>query len=247
MDMNKNFDAFDNYFMKFDIDNEHNIYKYHHSYRVMSECENIAKSLFFDEESINLAALIGLLHDIGRFYQTDKYATFSDSNSLDHAQLGAKILFEDNLIKEFDVNKEDYDIIEASIVNHNKLTVDNSIKDDALVFSNIVRDADKLDIIYAFTNKKLELKEDDKEINKTVKETFYKRKLIDNNLCLSLNDQVIKILSYIFDLNFDYSYKKILESKYLDIVYKNLKNKKIFKEYFDEIKKYLKKKVKEEC
>ena len=73
MDMNKNFDAFDNYFMKFDIDNEHNIYKYHHSYRVMSECENIAKSLFFDEESINLAALIGLPPvAITKFFPTTK-------------------------------------------------------------------------------------------------------------------------------------------------------------------------------
>ena len=41
----------------------------------------------------------GLLHDIGRFEQLKRYQSFIDSQTIDHANLGVTILFDDNLIE----------------------------------------------------------------------------------------------------------------------------------------------------
>jgi len=246
MDMDKNYDAFDDYAMKFNLEEDSNRYKYNHSYRVMKECENICKSLYLDEEDVYIAGLIGLLHDIARFYQWDNFKTFNDGKYFDHGDYAVKILFEENLIKEFDVEEEYYDIIKTAIKNHNKKEIDKTIDDESLIFfSKIVRDADKLDIFYAISSPNLlRFEESDDEISEEVKKDFFNHKLIDNNLCKTNNDKIIRTLSFIYDLNFDYSYKKILESKYLDLYYKNLKHKKIFKEYIDEAKIYLKERVK---
>jgi len=36
--------------------------------------------------------IIGLLHDYGRFIQWKKYKTFTDIDSIDHADLGVNLL-----------------------------------------------------------------------------------------------------------------------------------------------------------
>ena len=52
-----------------------------HTYGVMERSEYIAKELKLNEEEIQLAKLIALLHDIGRFEQARKYNTFVDKIS----------------------------------------------------------------------------------------------------------------------------------------------------------------------
>lgn len=47
--------------------------KYAHSLRVAALSERIAQSLSMEKEDIDLAWLIGILHDIGRFEQLRRY------------------------------------------------------------------------------------------------------------------------------------------------------------------------------
>ena len=42
-----------------------------------------------------------MLHDIARFEQVKRYHTFVDRNSVNHGELGVKILFEEGLIRNF--------------------------------------------------------------------------------------------------------------------------------------------------
>ena len=65
---------------------------------------------------MELAELIGLLHDIGRFEQIKRYNTFIDKNSINHGQLGVKILFDDNQIRRFIKDSKYDDIIDGLIV-----------------------------------------------------------------------------------------------------------------------------------
>src|SRR5574344_2333905 len=109
MEMDNNFIRFDNYFFNFNLNEPMMVYKYKHSYRVMKECEEISKYLHLDEEDTYISGVIGLLHDIGRFYQWENFKTFKDNKYFYHADYGVKILFEDNLIKEYDVDREEYD------------------------------------------------------------------------------------------------------------------------------------------
>ena len=78
IDIEKARKEFDNYTKNYDLDNENLNKKYYHTYRVMGICKAIAKSLKLSDEEINLAKIIGLLHDIARFEQYTKYRTFAD-------------------------------------------------------------------------------------------------------------------------------------------------------------------------
>ena len=95
-----------------------------------------------------MARLIALLHDIGRFEQSkmssDVY-DIADATFFDHAQYGVKILFEDNLIRNF-IDDNSYDnIIYKAILNHNRLEIEEGLNEKELLHAKIIRDADKID------------------------------------------------------------------------------------------------------
>ena len=206
--MNENFDAFDEYAMQFDFEEENIRRKYEHSYRVMRESDAIVYSLGLEEDDSYLACLIGLLHDIGRFTQFRDYHTYSDRKSIDHAKLGAEILFDDGIIKKFKLDKKDYDLVRTAIENHGVYKLnEKGLDEKTLLHSKIIRDADKIDILYQFSNSKiikLEEEENDK-VSEKVKATFLKHESIDKNDVKNNNDGSLMKIAIIFDLNFDYS------------------------------------------
>ena len=119
-----------------------------HTYRVADNCEKIAMSLNMADEDVEFAWLSGMLHDIGRFEQVKRYNTFIDSESVDHAEFGADLLFEgERLITEYVDFREWDSQLETVIRQHNKYRMDESISGKTLVFCNILRDADKVDIL----------------------------------------------------------------------------------------------------
>lgn len=239
--MEENFDVFDEYAMKYNMNENMIAYKYNHSYRVVHQAEEICRSLNTDTEERDLASFIALTHDIARFEQWTKFETFKDEKSFDHGQEAVKILFEDGMINKFNVKKSDYDVIKKAIYNHNKYAIEDGLNQRELLHAKIIRDADKLDILYAFsTNRLLELKEDDNEVSEEVKEEFFLHKPITRKYVKSKNDRTIMLMSMVFDLYFDYSKLRVKNEKYIEKMYEYLKHKKIYKEYVDEIKKYLK-------
>ena len=94
--------------------------KISHIERVSQKAKQLAENLRLNEEDVKLAELIGILHDIGRFEQIRIYNTFMDKDSVNHAEYGVKVLFEDGLIRRF-IAEDTYDnIIKKAILNHNK-------------------------------------------------------------------------------------------------------------------------------
>lgn len=89
---------------------------------------------------------IGMLHDIGRFEQVTRYGTYIDAQSIDHAQFGADLLFQEDLIKKFDEDVSRYDLIELAIRCHNRYRLPENLTERELLFCQIIRDADKVDI-----------------------------------------------------------------------------------------------------
>ena len=51
-------------------------------------------------EDTDLARLIALLHDIGRFEQLKRYDSF-EPGTMDHAAYGVKVLFDEGMIRRF--------------------------------------------------------------------------------------------------------------------------------------------------
>ena len=118
--------------------------KVKHSLRVMENAKRIAKTLELSEEDINLATLIGVLHDIGRFEQQKRANTYSDTKSgIDHGDLGAEILIKEREIEKYVVDTKYYPIIEKAVRNHNKYKIEEGLTDREKLFCFIARDADK--------------------------------------------------------------------------------------------------------
>ncbi len=120
-----------------------------HTFRVASLCGRIAGSLGITGEDADLAWFLGLLHDIGRFEQVRRYGTFFDRDSVDHAELGADILFREGLIGQFPregLPADWRELSETAVRMHNKLALPENMEERTRCFSEILRDADKVDI-----------------------------------------------------------------------------------------------------
>ena len=231
--------SFDEYVKSFDMNNYDIKYKYNHSYRVMNLSNMIARSLKLSSEDIKLATAIGLLHDIGRFEQIELFNSYSDKN-IDHADLGAKILFEDNLIEKFKIDKKYYDVINFSIRNHNKLSIESNLDSSIITQAKLIRDADKLDILEAFViYKDYKLKESKDEISEDVKKDFYNRVSVNGKNLKNLNDHIILFLAFVFDINFRPSLEYIKNKKLIEKLYNSVENKDIFEPYFKYVFEYL--------
>lgn len=141
-------EVFNEYVKNFNPEDGRIKLKIEHILRVANYSKQIATNLKLNEEQIQLAELIGIFHDIGRFKQVEKYHTFSDRDSgVNHAEYSIKVLYEDNLIEKFKVDDKYNHIIKKAVLNHNKSEIETGLNEDELLFAKIIRDADKLDII----------------------------------------------------------------------------------------------------
>lgn len=241
--MEKNYDAFNEYAMTFDMNIEMIKYKFNHSYRVVHQAEMIAHDENLSEEDMYLASLIALLHDYARFEQWSKYETFNDAKSFDHGDYAAKLLFDEGHIKKFDLKEEDYHIVRVAIENHNKVAISSDVTDEReLLHCKIIRDADKLDILYAFsTNRLLQINDDaETPITEEIGEEYFQYMQVLRSKINSVNDKIILDFGLVFDLYFDYSKRRVLDEEYLTKIYSYLKNKDIFRKYYDFAIEYLK-------
>ncbi len=231
---------FDEYTKKFDMTVPEIEYKYHHSYRVMDNMVVIAKSLSLPPKDLEVAKCIGLFHDIGRFEQFKQYKSFKDIE-MDHGDFGEKVLRESDALKHFDIPKEDYEVIYTAIRNHNKYEIEDNLSKRALMFTKMIRDADKLDILYALGNPEIKwiIAEDNNEISPRVSEAFFSNRQIKSSYNNNKNEDLVDIFSFAYDINFKVSFDIIKNEHYYQKIYQRLINKELFKSYFEHITKYI--------
>lgn len=144
MNFEKAKQRFEKYLEDFDRSADKIALKIVHTYGVVSCSEEIAKRMNLSEEDLELAKMIALLHDIGRFEQLRLYNSF-DPDTMDHAAYGVKLLFEDGMISEF-VEERTYDeIIKNAIAKHSDFKLEGIEDERTLLHAKLIRDADKLD------------------------------------------------------------------------------------------------------
>ena len=150
---NKLENAFDNYLKNYDMNKKQIRYKYHHSYRVKDLMKKLSDNLQLSDKEKEVAEVIGLLHDIGRFEQIKKYGDCSDTKTgIDHADESCIYLFDNGHIRDFYDDEEYYKIIEYAIKNHNKFEIDSNLDEKSLFFTKMIRDMDKVDIYKVITD-----------------------------------------------------------------------------------------------
>ena len=137
--------AFMEYTKAYDAENPKIKLKIDHTFQVAMLAEKIASTI--NDVDSDMAWLLGMLHDIGRFEQIKRYNTFSDADSIDHAELGADLLFKENLLSFFGLfSEEEREIMEISIRNHNRYRIQENLPESLQSYCHILRDADKVDI-----------------------------------------------------------------------------------------------------
>lgn len=251
IDLKKAENEFIKYTENYDLENSNIDRKQKHSIRVKNISIEIAKSLNLKQEEIELAALIGLLHDIGRFEQYTKNKTYNDLESFDHGDYGTEILQKD-IRKYIDIDKYDNIILKA-VKNHNKFKMEDELNEKEKLFCKIIRDADKLDIIFEAC--KIFWNGDEKEIEQSkidqkLYEQFLKEKQIkrDKNISKDKINNVVNIISFIFDINFKKSFEIIKQEDYFSKIFQrfdfeNEETKEKILEIQKVAQKYIKKKL----
>lgn len=119
--------------------------KHYHSIKVHALVKKLAMELNLDDKISFQAQAAALLHDIGRFPQIIDYYTYEDPISIDHAELGVKILQDEKVL--VNLTSEDAEVITTAVRYHNKLRLPQEIVGQTGIVAKTLRDADKIDII----------------------------------------------------------------------------------------------------
>lgn len=201
--------------------------KEEHTRRVCCEILHLGQQLGLNTSELRLAEITALFHDIGRFEQFARYGTFMDGKSVNHAQLGVKILQEKNVLARLDDSVRD--LVLRTITYHNRASLPTEESATCLFFSKLLRDADKLDIWRVVTeyyqqqdettNTGLELGLPDTPVcSDAVVQDILAGKLVDIKHLKNLNDFKLLQVSWVYDLNFIPTFQRLKEKGYLDMI-----------------------------
>lgn len=225
--------------------------KIEHTYRVAGLCDRIARSLKLPSQDVDLAWLLGMLHDVGRFEQLRRFGTFSDADSIDHAHFATEILFsqgrladyldlpqelrdllgdfgEDRAEQKNDIRKQMADTDQLSVIytaiwNHSAYRVEDGLNRRTAMFCDILRDADKVDIlkvnqdvpievIYNVSTEELRMA----EVTDEVMQEFFKNRAILRSIKRTCVDNIVGHAALVFELVYPESLKVVKEQGYLE-------------------------------
>lgn len=226
--------------------------KKEHSLRVADIALFISDKLEWTDEERQIAFLVGLLHDIGRFRQIVEFDTFHDDKSVDHAENAVKILKEENLFEALNVgNKE---LVFAAILNHNKFKIQEGLTGQELLHAKLVRDADKMDIFRVLTEYyikrtgtvnhtlTLELPKGTTVSPAVAKEVLAGKMVSKRNLASEMDVKIMQ-LSWVYDLNFRPTFEYLVKNRYLENVYNSLPKNDLVIEIYRKIKVFTENKI----
>lgn len=223
IDMQKARVAFREYVSRYDETIPSIRLKIIHTYETVKCITYLCDLLNLSKEDKELAQLIALLHDIGRFEQWMRYESFADYKTVDHALFSSQLLFEDGLIRQF-IDDNYYDnMIKVAIEQHNRYTIEEGFNERELLFIHLIRDADKLDNFRVKDEETIEttlfvsIDEVNQEtITPEVFDQMYNQKLIYGPSRVTHLDMWLSYIAFIFDLYFEESLKYIRDNHWVD-------------------------------
>lgn len=222
MNYNNAKQQFEKYLDSYDSNNDKVRLKIIHTYGVVHAMEEICHRMQLSEEDTELARIIALLHDIGRFEQLKRFDSF-EPTTMDHAAYGVKVLFEEGMIRQFVPEDTWDDIIKTSIAHHSDFCLEGITDPRTLLHARLIRDADKLD------NCRVKLKDDlqifmgasaeeigAQEITPVVYDTIFKNQCIYSPDRVTKMDYWVSYVAYFSDIYFRASLDIIQEHNYLN-------------------------------
>jgi hypothetical protein len=199
--------------------------KVEHSRRVRGEIRDLGRSIGLDEPGLRFAEAAALLHDVGRFEQYARFRTFQDHRSLNHAAHGVAVLRAAGALDGIDM--ETTETLLRVIGNHNRLSVPETEPGFCRRMSLLLRDADKLDIFRVV----LEHHKENgagaggsvvhgllniPEISPDVAADIESGVQVRMDRLRTVADFTLMNMGWIFDLNFQASFRTVAERGILD-------------------------------
>lgn len=222
IDLNYTQTQFNEFIKKYDIKNNERIaLKVAHMLRVMNVNMQFAKYQNLDDENIALAGIIGLLHDIGRFVQVEKYNTFIDAESINHCDAGVELLFSYNLINFFVPDTKYHFTIQKAISNHGKMEIEDNLDEHTLLHCKLIRDSDKTDIYEVMLTENPDTVFDgpfipDAEINPNSLNSFYNHTMVKKSDVNTVLDDYVRKVAFVYNYYFKENLKYIKEQNYIN-------------------------------
>lgn len=215
------------------------ILKEKHTWKVTANCEALAKHLGLNEHDIWLAKMIGLFHDVGRFYQFTVYRTFNDALSENHAKLGLKVIGDLPFMQK--LSPEDLATLRFAIGNHNAKIIAPTDNKRFLAFAKLIRDADKIDIYRVL--KPYLLPTDGTGCSPDFLDLFIKGEQCDYTKMRTQDDRKLVRLMWIYDINFAWSLEQILKQNYVEDIIAKLPQDDKMQLGFTRLRNYIQKKL----
>lgn len=233
-------EAFDSYVAAYDATNPRIALKVEHTLRVAELCERIAREAGFTPAGVDLAWLCGLLHDIGRFEQLRRWDTFSDAASTSHAALGVEVLFGNEgdtgvadddgsaagtigIIHRFiDPSDELEEVIRAAVGFHSDYRLPEDLDVRTHAICDVVRDADKLDILRVASTDTVETvlnaNEDEllaSAVSPAIEDAFFEHRTAHYSERITPVDYLVNLACFAFELVYPASLEIADEQEYI--------------------------------
>jgi putative nucleotidyltransferase with HDIG domain len=196
--------------------------KIQHTYEVVRNIKEIARQEGMDEQTVQMASIIALLHDIGRFRQFMDFGTFNDTISLNHAELSVSLLYEEGFNQL--IPDKELSLISHSILQHNQPIIPDDHTGKVSVFSRLLRDADKIDIWklqskmdVVYTLGEFE-SVDHYDVPREIYCCFLETRIVRIEQASSVNDFRLLRLGWIFDMNFPATFRHLIQKDYASMI-----------------------------
>lgn len=188
--------------------------KVEHTRKVLDEATALVQALDPGADLAFQARAAALFHDLGRFPQYDRYKTFRDAHSENHARLGAKALARERLLA--DLPRPFRRTILGAVFLHNVRFVPENLPPALQFCTRVVRDSDKLDI-YRVMLAHFEpgarhndvvvmgARPDTGGYSQTLVDQIRARRIGGYEHMENVNDFKLVLISWVYDLNFAHS------------------------------------------
>jgi len=190
-----------------------------HTKRMLADTVIITGELGWTEAQSLLAEAISLLHDTGRFEQYRKYGNYSDVGTEDHSSLGLAILAQRKVLDRLD--EEDQKIIKTAIKLHSLRDLPKNLDKNVEPFAKLIRDIDKLDIYNVMLCNVDNLRSNPDKCfaifgypaadycSEHILSAVLEGRTISYSEFKTLNDMILGLLGWIYDINFAATLKEI--------------------------------------
>jgi len=200
--------------------------KEEHTRRTCEEMMYLAEEIRLSEDQKRIAEVIALFHDIGRFEQFARYRTYNDQRSVNHCLLGVEVLRQMKVLD--GLEQKERELIEKAVEYHGLKEMPADLDGECLLFSKLIRDADKIDVYYVVTDYyrqyrdnpdgfKLEVEfPNEPGYSAHVIEKILGGRLIDYKALRTWNDAKLCQLGWVYDINFAPTLQRIRQRGLLE-------------------------------